>query len=105
MCGIQPLILDPRCCPDSPGGVANQLKAQMWFGCSLLVYLQVADDAEGFWSVQTAGGGGRQLMSSSNKKVSCGWVTTALGADVTEFRYDDVIRDPAFLGPCTHLQS
>lgn len=49
-------------------------------------YLQVADDAERFGPVQTAGGGGRQLVGSANQKVSCCWVTAPLCADVTEPR-------------------
>ncbi len=71
----------------------------------VFIYLQVADDAEWFRSVQSTGGGGWQLMGSANQKVSCCRVTAAFCADITELREADIILDPALLSTGEHLQS
>lgn len=69
----------------------------------LFVYLQVADDAERFGSVQAAGGGRRELVGSANQKVSCCRVTATLRAQIVELRQTDLTLSAELLGTGEHL--
>lgn len=76
----------------------------------VVIYLEVADDAEWFRPLQSTGRGGWQLVGSANQKVSCCRVTAALCAHVTELWEAEVILGPAHWHPTLlrtgkHLQS
>lgn len=65
----------------------------------------MADDAERLGSVQSAGGGGRQLVGSADQQVPRRRVAAALRAHVAELREADVGGDLALLSAGEHLQS
>lgn len=72
----------------------------------VFVYLQMADDAERFGSVQSTGGGGGELVGSANQKVSCCRVTAALRAQIIELWQTDVtLSSELLLGTGKHLQN
>lgn len=60
----------------------------------LVFYLQVADNAEWFWTLQSTGRGGQQLVSSANQKIACRWVTAAFSANVAKLWEAEVIWGP-----------
>lgn len=61
----------------------------------LVFYLQVADNAERLWTLQSTGRGGQQLVSSANQKITCRWVTAAFSANIAELWEAEVIWGPA----------
>lgn len=98
---VKPQVCHTDCWFCHDGGV-ERLHAKR---STRLVYLQVTDDAERLGSVQSTGGGGRQLVGSANQQVPRRRVTAALRAHVAELREADVSDDLALLSAGEHLQS